>query len=202
MFDSITAKTIETSQPKTILDAFLKNTNSAPVNLLAGFHGEAETISRQEIYGRGCALAWKFKTLGIETGDKVMTILPTGKPFLVSVFGAWLSGTAIVPVAPPATGIAPEYYQRKLASMIRTAQPKIIIACDTVLTRSTIYRNLSATFAFCATRKFCSISSVNLIRLTFLIRTTSRTFNLLPAARVFRKARRLLTRSSKQMCAE
>lgn len=132
MFDSITATTIEQSRPKTVLDAFLKNTNSAPVNLLAGFHGEAQTITRNEIYGRGCALAWKLKTLGIETGDKVMTILPTGKPFLVAVFGAWLSGAAIVPVAPPALGIAAEYYQKKLASMINTAQPKIIIACDAV----------------------------------------------------------------------
>lgn len=141
MHDSIsTIKTIEISQLKTVLDAFLTNIDTAPVNLLAGAHGEAQVITRRELFGRGCALAWKFKTLGVEPGDKVMTVLPTGKPFLVSVFGSWLSGAAIIPVAPPAPGVASEYYERKLASMIRTGQPKLIVACDAV---SDALKNLS-----------------------------------------------------------
>jgi acyl-CoA synthetase (AMP-forming)/AMP-acid ligase II len=133
MHDSAnTVKISETLKPKTVLDAFLQNISDAPVNLLAGLHGEAQMISRQEIYGRGCALARKFQSLGVEQGDKVMTILPTGKPFLVSVFGAWLAGAAIVPIAPPAPGSDLDYYEKKLASMIQTAQPKVIVACDAV----------------------------------------------------------------------
>lgn len=131
MHDPVSSiKTIKISQPKTVFDAFLQNLDTAPVNLLAGSHGVAQVIGRSEIYGRGCALAWKFKTLGVEAGDRVMTVLPTGKPFLVSVFGAWSAGAAIVPVAPPAPGVSVDYYQKKLASMIKTAQPKIIVACD------------------------------------------------------------------------
>lgn len=131
MFDSINRQeTVEIEKAQTVLGAFLQDIDTAPVNLSAGLHGAAETITRREIYGRGCALARKFQSLGIETGDKVMTILPTGKPFLVSVLGAWCAGAAIVPVAPPAPGIAADYYRTKLASMLKTAQPKIIVACE------------------------------------------------------------------------
>lgn len=134
MFDSeTTTKTVETPKPQTVLDAFLRHIDTAPVNLLAGAHGEAQTITRLELYGRGCALAQKFRLLGVDAGDKVMTVLPTGKSFLVSVFGAWCAGAAIVPTAPPTSGSATEHYQNKLASMIRTAEPKIIVACETVL---------------------------------------------------------------------
>lgn len=135
MFNSeTTTRIVETPKPQTVLDAFLGHVNTAPVHLLAGAHGETQTISRGEIYGRGCALARKFRYLGVEPGDNVMTILPTGKPFLVSVFGAWCAGAAIVPVAaPPTSGNTTDHYQSKLASMIRTAEPKIIVACETVL---------------------------------------------------------------------
>ena len=95
MHDSVKpVKFSETTKPKTVLEAFLQNLEVAPVHLLAGLHGEAQTVSRREIYVRGCALAHKFQALGIKAGDKVMTILPTGKPFLVSVFGAWCAGAA------------------------------------------------------------------------------------------------------------
>ncbi len=140
MFDfETTTKTVEIAKPQTVLDAFLRHIDAAPVNLLAGAHGEAQTITRVELYGRGCALARKFRLLGLDAGDKVMTVLPTGKPFLVSIFGAWCAGAAIVPVAPPASKTATDYYQSKLASMIRTTEPKIIVACETVLD---VLRNL------------------------------------------------------------
>jgi fatty-acyl-CoA synthase len=131
MHDSI-PKTFIRSNQKTVFDAFRARIDTTPIYLQAGLHGAAETISRTELFARGCALGQKFKSCGVETGDKVMTILPTGKPFLVSVFGAWTSGAAIVPVAPPAPGVSAEYYGRKLASMIRTAAPKIIVAGEAV----------------------------------------------------------------------
>ena len=140
MFDfETTTKSVEIPKPQTILEAFLRHIDSAPVNLLVGAHGEAQTITRVELYGRGCSLARKLRLLGVDAGDKVMTVLPTGKPFLVSVFGAWCAGAAVVPIAPPASATATDYYQSKLASMIRTAEPKIIVACETVLE---ILRNL------------------------------------------------------------
>lgn len=133
MFDSErTTEIVGIAKPQTVLDGFLRHTNTAPVNLLAGAHGEAQTITRAELYGRGCALARKFRLLGVDAGDKVLTVLPTGKPFLVSVFGAWCAGAAIVPVAPPASATTTDFYQSKLASMIRTAEPKIIVACEAV----------------------------------------------------------------------
>ena len=131
MLDSIYTTTVaDTTQRKTILDAFLADIDDAPISLSHGLHGGAMKLSRQELFARGCALAHRFKSLGVELGDKVMTILPTGLPFLVSTFGAWCSGAAIVPLAPPTPGSTADYYQKKLASMIRTAKPKVIIASE------------------------------------------------------------------------
>lgn len=117
---------------ETVPQALGASPDSGGINLAAGAHGATTYIGRAELLARSCAASRTFRRHGVEFGDRVLTLLPTGTPFLLSVFGAWYAGAATVPLACPAAGGAPsEAATRKLAAVIRAARPNLIVASRT-----------------------------------------------------------------------
>ena len=46
-------------------------------------------------------VAGLLQELGVRTGDRVLIMLPTGRPILQALFGTWLAGAVAVPTYPP-----------------------------------------------------------------------------------------------------
>ena len=46
-------------------------------------------------------VAGLLQELGVRPGDRVLIMLPTGRPILQALFGAWLAGAVAVPTYPP-----------------------------------------------------------------------------------------------------
>ena len=100
-------------------------------------NGRLIVLSREELFSQACALSLLFRQRGFEPTDRVLTLLPTGKVFIVTLLGTWLSRGALIPVATPSTGISREAYAKKIDSIIKATQPKLIVAdkrCASALT--------------------------------------------------------------------
>lgn len=123
-----------TGNPATIIESILENPQGSGISIAAGLHGPALYLSREEMISRGCAVANLFASTGVEPGDRVLLMLPTGKPLLVATLATWLAG-AVTVILPPATSNgSKEFYRKSLASIIRSAKPKIIVASEQVFT--------------------------------------------------------------------
>ncbi|HYY52866.1 MAG TPA: AMP-binding protein, partial [Myxococcales bacterium] len=59
------------------------------------------TLSFAEMYERARRAAGALRELGIERGDRVAIVLPTGPDFMDAFFGAVLAGAVPVPLYPP-----------------------------------------------------------------------------------------------------
>ena len=112
---------------RTVLEAVQSEASGKFIHLAAGSHGAACAMSRDELLTGACQTARLLREKGVEPGERVLLVLPTGKPFLWSVFGTWYAGGAVVPLACPPSGTSLEPYLRKLAAIIRTANPRVIV---------------------------------------------------------------------------
>jgi acyl-CoA synthetase (AMP-forming)/AMP-acid ligase II len=61
---------------------------------------EPDVLSYRELLERSARAAGHFTSLGLERGDRVIIMLPTGEAWLVAFFGALLAGGVAVPVGP------------------------------------------------------------------------------------------------------
>lgn len=119
--------------PTTIIESILGNPHGNGIDIAAGIHGSALYLSREELISRGCAAANLLSRLGVESGDRVLLMLPTGKPLLVATLGTWLAGAVTVILPAAASNVSREFYRKSLASIIRSAKPKVIITSEHVL---------------------------------------------------------------------
>ncbi|MCZ7624785.1 MAG: AMP-binding protein [Candidatus Methylomirabilis sp.] len=59
-----------------------------------------------------------LQELGVRSGDRVLIMLPTGRPILQALFGTWLAGAVAVPTYPPL--LLPHALLRTLAAATAT----------------------------------------------------------------------------------
>ncbi|MDE2058755.1 MAG: AMP-binding protein [candidate division NC10 bacterium] len=59
-----------------------------------------------------------LQELGVQPGDRVLIMLPTGRPILQALFGTWLAGAVAVPTYPPL--LLPKALLRTLAAVTAT----------------------------------------------------------------------------------
>jgi acyl-CoA synthetase (AMP-forming)/AMP-acid ligase II len=60
-----------------------------------------EPVRLGALYQEAERVAGLLQELGVRTGDRVLIMLPTGRPILQALFGAWLAGAVAVPTYPP-----------------------------------------------------------------------------------------------------
>jgi acyl-CoA synthetase (AMP-forming)/AMP-acid ligase II len=119
--------------PATIIESILGNTRGSGISIAAGLHGPALYLSREEMISRSCAVANLLSRLGVEPGDRVLLMLPTGKPLLVATLGAWIARAVTVILPSTASNGNKDFYRKSLTSIIRSAKPKMVIASEPVL---------------------------------------------------------------------
>ena len=81
-----------------------------------------------EIRERARAACGGMQALGIERGDRVALIFPTGIDFFVAFFGALLAGAVPVPLYPPARLGRREEYVRRTAQLLERSGARLILS--------------------------------------------------------------------------
>ena len=95
-------------------------------------HEAAETLSYAALAERARRVAGGLAALGVEPGERVALVLPTGPEFYDAFFGAVLRGAVPVPLYPPVRlGRLAEYHSRT-AAMIREVGARLVLTSPRV----------------------------------------------------------------------
>jgi fatty-acyl-CoA synthase len=79
------------------------------------------------LWKRARAAAWALRDLGIEPGDRVALILPTGVDFMDAFFGALCAGAVPVPLYPPVRLGRLDEYHARTAAMLQAAGARLLL---------------------------------------------------------------------------
>ncbi len=81
-----------------------------------------------DVRERALAAGGGLQALGIEPGDRVALVFPTGIEFFAAFFGALLAGAVPVPLYPPARLGRTEEYLRRTSRMVERSGARLILA--------------------------------------------------------------------------
>ncbi|HSS48334.1 MAG TPA: fatty acyl-AMP ligase, partial [Thermoanaerobaculia bacterium] len=81
-----------------------------------------------EVRERALTVCGGLQALGIERGDRVALVFPTGIDFFTAFFGTLLAGAVPVPLYPPARLGRTEEYLRRTARMLERSGARLILA--------------------------------------------------------------------------
>ncbi len=88
----------------------------------------ATWTSWSEVLGRAEAVAGGLAAAGVEPGDRVALVYPTGASFFDAFFGAMLAGAVPVPLYPPVRLGRLDEYDRRTAAMLRSVGARMVLA--------------------------------------------------------------------------
>ena len=96
-----------------------------------GRHLEGEddclTFSYRETYDTACRAAQHLKSRGVEAGDRVLIVLPTGPSFMATYHGCQLLGAICVPVVPPLSLARLDDHIARIARIARICEAKATV---------------------------------------------------------------------------
>lgn len=99
---------------------------------LTGDQGEEETLTYQDLFNGAKAIARGLVQKGIEQGETVAIMLPTGKDFFYTFCGILLAGAVPVPVYPPFRPNQIEEYAERQEGILRNAGAVYLITFQKV----------------------------------------------------------------------
>ncbi len=118
------------SAPATLIDALQVHARQEPqrihVNLQKG-EWEHQKVRYGNLYEGGLAIAGGLLDRGLNRGDKVALMLPTGEEFLHTFLGVWLAGCVPVPIYPPFRADRIEEYAVRQTSILNNAGVRLLI---------------------------------------------------------------------------
>ncbi|TNF99901.1 MAG: acyl-phosphate glycerol 3-phosphate acyltransferase [Gammaproteobacteria bacterium] len=88
---------------------------------------EGEILTYQQLWTGAEKLAAELQAYGLQTGDAVAIMLPTGSSYFFSFFGILLSGGIPVPIYPPVRSSQLEEHLRRHASILSNCLATILI---------------------------------------------------------------------------
>jgi acyl-CoA synthetase (AMP-forming)/AMP-acid ligase II len=91
-------------------------------------HERATHLTWREIAARGRSVASSLQAAGIERGQRVALIFPTGAEFFAAFFGALLAGAVPVPLYPPLRLGRLDEYHARTGRMLELAGARIVLA--------------------------------------------------------------------------
>ena len=112
-----------------IVDRVEANPGGAGIRLEAGLHGPAEHLPPKRLLHLAELAAERFRAAGVEPGDRIVTLLPSGRALLQTIFGAWHRGSAVCVMA-PVEGELSALGRERLEALIGIVRPKVIVASD------------------------------------------------------------------------
>ncbi len=80
------------------------------------------------LYDRARRTAGGLREIGVERGDRVAIVLPTGPAFMDAFFGAVLAGAVPVPLYPPVRLGRMEEFHRRTARMLKACGARVVLS--------------------------------------------------------------------------
>jgi 1-acyl-sn-glycerol-3-phosphate acyltransferase len=134
----------------TLVDALEWHAARHPERLHMTFlptEGEPQPLTYAELHGRASAVCAGLQELGVEPGDRVGLMLPSGLDYFAAFFGALVGGAVAVPLYPPARPSQLEEHLRRQARILETAEAKVLIAFPEALQVARLVRGLVPSLA-------------------------------------------------------
>jgi 1-acyl-sn-glycerol-3-phosphate acyltransferase len=110
-----------------VLEWHVQSHPSRPHLYLYGESDTAEEISYAEVHASAIAVAAGLQERGLQGGQTVAIMLPTGRDFFSSFYGVLLAGGVPVPIYPPARLSQIEDHLRRQASILDSARTAMLI---------------------------------------------------------------------------
>ncbi len=88
----------------------------------------AEWVEWSEIHRSAAQVAASLRNAGVEPGQRVALIYPTGRAFFDAFFGILLAGAVPVPLYPPVRLGRLDEYHARTAAMLRAASARLVLA--------------------------------------------------------------------------
>lgn len=89
--------------------------------------GAGETISYEKLHNDAQKIAASLQQYGLEKGEPVAIMLPTGAEYFFTFFGIMLAGGIPVPIYPPSRASQIEEHMRRHVSILQNCHAKILI---------------------------------------------------------------------------
>jgi 1-acyl-sn-glycerol-3-phosphate acyltransferase len=127
----------------TLLDVFDWHLQRHPARGLVTLYedgAQAVELSYAALHADGVAMAQGLRALGLERGDKVAIMLPTGREFFAAFFGALLAGMVPVPLYPPARPSQLQDHLQRVAGILRNAQARVMVTVERAMPLAQLLR--------------------------------------------------------------
>ncbi|MCB1911022.1 MAG: AMP-binding protein [Rhodocyclaceae bacterium] len=93
---------------------------------------ETETLSYRQLADAAARVAGALARAGVQPGNAVALMLPTGLDFLCGFYGVLMAGALPVPIYPPARPAQLEDHLRRQAGILRNCEARLMITFDRV----------------------------------------------------------------------
>lgn len=121
----------EPASAETLIDVLDQRAAATPdavhVRLL-GDETETDRLTYGDLHAGALAVAAGLRAHGIEPGDTVALMLPTGLDFFLAFHGVLRAGGVPIPLYPPVRSEELESHARRLAAILDNAQARLFIA--------------------------------------------------------------------------
>ena len=117
----------------TLVDALRQRAEKEPRKAHIYLQGEGdkeEVIRYGELYRMACEVAGGLSTKGVDSGDRVALMLPTGKEFFAAFAGILLAGGVPVPLYPPFSLDKIKEYVGRQADILLNSQAEVLITLE------------------------------------------------------------------------
>ena len=110
-----------------ILDWHVEHHGERAHILLSDGYSETETITYRNLSDTARQLAGAMQAWGLEPGDSVGIMLPTGRDFFQSYFAVMLAGGVPVPMYPPMRITQLEEHLKRQVKILQNAQARLLL---------------------------------------------------------------------------
>ncbi len=110
-----------------LLNWHVRHNKDRPHILLSDGYSETETITYGELYGAATRLSGAMHAWGLEPGEFVGIMLPTGRDFFEVFFAVLLAGGVPVPMYPPVRLSQLEEHLRRQAGILRNSRAALFV---------------------------------------------------------------------------
>jgi 1-acyl-sn-glycerol-3-phosphate acyltransferase len=119
--------------PRTLLDAIEWRATHQPERthiLLIEREDEPERISFRALREEAVAVAAGLRQRGVQPGDTVALMLPTGREFFAAFHGALYAGAIPVPLYPPARPSQIPMHLRRVSGILANSQARVLLTFE------------------------------------------------------------------------
>jgi fatty-acyl-CoA synthase len=116
------------SPHRTFAEALARAATSDRRLVLVDASEQELALSWAEVRSRARRMAAALMSRGIQPGDAVAMVLPTGRDFLDAFFGAWLAGAVPVPLYPPVRLGRMDEYAVATARMLTLSGARVVLS--------------------------------------------------------------------------